>query len=136
MKKRIELDPTYKINKTKEICAIFLEKILDQPEALVTDSSLLCDFSPINDIEYSVGPGSKPGFYKFEQKFFRGGINHPDFRNRSKWSLHEWEAEGVHWRRSIIEKTRLVFGVDISTVFDLNLCEIILYIVENYVPKN
>jgi hypothetical protein len=134
MKKRFEVADDLKVKSMEEVCDIFLKNVLDHEEALVTDESYLSNFSPMEDVDKADGPGSKPGFYKFKLRFFRG--NFSERKDQTKWQTKEWEAQGIQWRLQVIEKTKQVFGVDITTVFDLTFPEIIQHIIENYVPKS
>lgn len=101
----------------------YLLRLLRHPDALVSDLSLLRDFS-INDSDDAISPGSKPGYYIFERTFRRGPLN-----SRTKWKTERYETRAYPVRRMFIRKVKRHLEVDITSVYDKpfpDLCDFIL----------
>ena len=118
---------TPEIDKLKDIADIFLRRVLDQNAAL-TDLAQLSHFAPLESIERSIGPGTKPGYYKFEVEF----VYEDPITGQDKTLNKTWEALGVDWKGSVIAKTKAIFGVDISSVYNEPLYKVLTHIAENF----
>lgn len=125
-KPKIILAPQEAISFVREFADEFLEKILDCPEALITDESRLRDFSSF-DAENAIGPGKKPGTFLFRQKFRRGPFVNKD----APWDIREIEVPARHFKPDIVAKVRLAYGVDITHVFEKPLPEVLQFIEKN-----
>ncbi len=55
-----------------------------------------------------------------------------EHKNKANWVDEEIESEPDPSREEIIRKTLEVFGVDISSVYDDYIVDILLHIAENY----
>ncbi|MBS0619364.1 MAG: hypothetical protein JSR44_14345 [Spirochaetes bacterium] len=117
--KKIKLASQEALRFVGAIADQFLEEVLDHPEALVTDLSTLHDFCDY-DAEKAIGPGKKSGTFRFR---IRRRLS-----TNADWEEIEIETEAKFFRKDIIERTRTVFGVDITSVFDLRLPEIFRFI--------
>ena len=140
---KLKLAPQEKQKLIEPIQDVFLIRVLGFEGALITDDSRISDFYSYPK-ERAIGKGSAPGTYRFKRRVYRGLRFNPmtdpesfkrEHKNPANWVEEEFEQEPDPSFEEIIEKTRSVFGVDITPVITENLVEILLYIAENYKPK-
>ena len=108
-----------------------MREVLNQEEVLISDESLLWDFSDWlgYDIEDALRPGTRPGYFVFKEKKFYRGRGALDDMHKKRDEPKEIEALPTgHFRKEIIDRTLEVFGVDISSVFDKYLPEVFQFI--------
>lgn len=132
---KFEYAPRERILFVERLNQVFLSRVLNCEEALISDESCIWDFRDIfsYDIEDAIGPASRPGFYVFKKKKFLLGeqraFSLEDIqRLRAQIPDEEIEAEPTYFRRDITLKTLEIFGVDIGPVFDRPLPEVLHYI--------
>jgi hypothetical protein len=135
MKPNIELAPQEQLLFVRNLLPIFLDRILNHPEALVTDLTKISHF--INfDIEESIGKGKKPGHYLFKMKIRRrknkdGTINLHQPESDADYKEEIWERKAIHQRKWIIRKCKRIFGVDITDYYDKEIPFVLKYIMTN-----
>ena len=138
MKEKIILAPQEQLLFVKNLLPIFLDKIIGHPESLVTDMTKITHFVN-NDIEDSIGKGTKGGHYLFKLQLRRVR------KNDHVFPLHEpqeeefkdviWERKAIHHRKWIIRKCRRLFGVDITDYYEKDFPIILKYIMTNMPRK-
>lgn len=142
-KTRFEIAPQIKQKQVEEIQNIFLNRVLGFEEALITDESYLSDFLRFSK-DRALRPGTVQGTFVFKEKVFkRQDLNpfknskeyHEALENPENWKEIEFETEPDLSKDEVVEATKVVFKVDIATVYDQPIVDILLYIVENYPTK-
>jgi hypothetical protein len=133
--KYYEIAPQEQLRFVEKLLDVFLDRVLDHPEAIVTDLTVIRHFTSY-DIEDSIGKGTKPGHYLFKQRVWRkvnpdGSINLHKPKSVDDYKEEIIEVKAIHERKWIIRKCRRVFGVDISDVYDKNIPEVMLYIMKH-----
>ncbi len=119
---------------------IFLSKVLGIEGALVTDESYISDFIPFPR-DHAIREGTNQGTMVFAQKIYVGPFVNPktdwqlrraEMQKPENWKNKEIEAEPGLSLSDVVEKTKKIFGVDVSTVSKKPLVDILLHIAENY----
>ena len=130
-KMRIELASTEALKFVQKLAERFLDEVLNHPEALITNESKRRDFSSF-DTEDAVGPGSRPGTFIFRYRVVRKGRApwKPDWHkdDPENYEEREIETEASLWRQEVVQRTKDIFGVDISAVLDKPLPEVFQFI--------
>lgn len=120
------------------IQGLFLSKIFDIEGALITDESRISDFT-LFPPEAALGKGKIEGTLIFKMRKYIGkdliNSSQEDRKNSNNWLEETIEIEPGMSKQEIIDKTKLVFGVDISPVYDQFLVDILLYIIEHFDSK-
>jgi len=139
---RIKLAPQKKQKKVELIQEIFLSKVLGFEGAMITDLSRISHFFRWQP-EIAVRKGKVPGTYVFRSKSYVGpsvsikedqGRYFREHKDPKNWVEKECELEPDPSKQEIIQKTKDVFGVDISSVYDGFIVDILLHIAKNFVP--
>lgn len=140
---RIEIAPRDKQKITEEIEDIFFSKVLDCEGMMITDESRLSDFLSYPP-ERSIGPGKEPGTMQFKIYSQRFGPLQPGetmaerfkkMRDKSNYKESIIEVEPSLSKDEVISRTKKVFDVDITPVYDKYIVDILEHIVVNYNPK-
>jgi hypothetical protein len=129
---QIEFAPRKKLRFQKQLEPLLL-RILRQPEALVSDESMLWDFC-VNDSDDAIGPGTKWASYLFKRKFYRGNVLDA-FKDDSHWQEVTFETRAVPFRKMTIRRVLRHTGVDITPVFDEYFPVILQYIATRLAPE-
>ncbi|MGA3212858.1 MAG: hypothetical protein ABSD20_16245 [Terriglobales bacterium] len=104
--------------------------LLRHPEALVTDESRLWDFCS-DDSDEAKRPGSKPGYFIFEHRYFKHSKVGANRRNPEHFETMVIESRAVPFKRTTIRKIFRHTGVDITPVFDEYLYVVLQYLADH-----
>lgn len=70
----------------------------------------------VHDIDDTIGKGSKAGHYLFKLEYRKVMKN----GSMSKLMETKVERKAIHYKRWIIRRCKVIFGVDVSDYFDQN----------------
>jgi hypothetical protein len=135
---RFELAPQEKQKLVEPIQDIFLKRVLGFEDALITDESLLRDFFPFSK-DKAIRKGKTKTKMVFSIRQYIGPKINPndehwrqERKKEKNWVTKEIEAEPQSSVDEVIEKTKAVFGVDISDICQKPLVEILFHIAMTY----
>src|SRR3989338_4251972 len=126
--KEIEFEhaPQVKMRFVEKIWEEFLEKVLQIEGALATDESYLTDFHGMFDDIRSV-VSEEGDYYVLEWKY-RNDIFDGEWKTKRK---RVPKSACVDYKKLYVERTKAVFGVDITAIYNRPLTEVMQFISKN-----
>ena len=128
--KNFRIAPQEQIRFVEWFLPVFL-KLIQQPDAWVTDLSSLWDFCQL-DADDAEKPGTRLHYFIFRQRIWRKINSVPPFdaQNESDpgWREEVFEARAVPYKKMLIRRILRHTGVDISAIFEENIPVVIQYI--------
>ena len=123
---KFEHAPQEKIRFVENVWDEFVEKVLQIEGVLATDESYLADFHGMFDDIRSIV--SEDGDYYVLEWKYRNDTFHGEWKTKRKRIL---KSECVDYKKLYIERTKVVFGVNITAVYNKPLPEVMQFISKN-----